>query len=85
MSAVQKMLGRTTLKKMSSSKSSNSYGVSDHVCMEEELPHPARNLTVSRVVIMVFFLTLSIAWCVWECVLGFVFCWSLRRIDFSRL
>ncbi|KAG0613955.1 hypothetical protein M758_6G140600 [Ceratodon purpureus] len=53
-SAVQKMLGRMgSLKKMApSGRGSGNYGVSDHVCMEE-LPHPARNLTVSRVVIMV--------------------------------
>nr|PNR59975.1 hypothetical protein PHYPA_002767 [Physcomitrium patens] len=49
--AVQRMLGRKT-KKMTSSRSNSSCGVSDHLCMEE-LPHPARNLTVSRVVIMV--------------------------------
>lgn len=43
--------------------SNSNYGVSDHFSMEE-LPHPARNLTASRVVIMVFNLTLSkhLAW-----------------------
>lgn len=44
-------------KKMpSSSQSSGAHGVSDyhHLAMEEELPHPSRNLTVSRVVIMVY-------------------------------
>jgi hypothetical protein len=56
--AVRKVLGRTTRMNSSrSSSSSSSYGVSDHLSMEE-LPHPARNLTVSRVVIMVISLTL---------------------------
>jgi len=57
-SAVQRMLGRTTPKKMPASRSTSSYGLSDLACMEE-LPHPARNLTVSRVVIMVPCLALT--------------------------
>jgi hypothetical protein len=48
-------------KKMpSSSQSSGAHGVSDyHLAMEEELPHPSRNLTVSRVVIMVYICIIS--------------------------
>ena len=62
-SAVQKMLGRTSsLSKNMASSRTSSYGVSDHVSMEEELPHPARNLTVSRVVIMVLILLLALTW-----------------------
>lgn len=49
-SAVQTMFGR---KVSSAARSNSTYGaLSDHAFMEE-LPHPARNLTVSRVVIMV--------------------------------
>lgn len=49
-SAVQTMFGR---KVSSGARSNPTYGaLSDHAFMEE-LPHPARNLTVSRVVIMV--------------------------------
>lgn len=66
-SAVQKMLGRTASSKkmVPSARNSGGYGVSDHVCMEE-LPHPARNLTVSRVVIMVFTFLFSSLWRGWE-------------------
>uniref|UniRef100_A0A7I4A211 Uncharacterized protein n=1 Tax=Physcomitrium patens TaxID=3218 RepID=A0A7I4A211_PHYPA len=49
----EKMLGETKKMATSTPRNSNSnYGVSDHFSMEE-LPHPARNLTASRVVIMV--------------------------------
>ncbi|KAG0588710.1 hypothetical protein KC19_2G263600 [Ceratodon purpureus] len=53
--AVRKVLGRTNrmaTPRRSSSSTNLSYGVSDPFSMVE-LPHPERNLTVSRVVIMV--------------------------------
>lgn len=55
--AVTKMLRSAFLRKKkkmpSSSQSSGAHGVSDSHLAMEELPHPSRNLTVSRVVIMV--------------------------------
>lgn len=57
--AVTKMLRSAFLRKKkkmmpSSSQGSGAHGVSDSHLAMEELPHPSRNLTVSRVVIMVY-------------------------------
>lgn len=79
-------------KKMpSSSQSSGAHGVSDyHLAMEEELPHPSRNLTVSRVVIMVYIYILylhiivsllSDALLFVDCGLGFVKILALHSSD----